>query len=45
MSQDHLEFIFEAIINHCGSSNNPNLKQFQIIYKRLLFKEVYKELL
>ena len=46
MSQDQLELLFDAIRAHGGSTNNPNIKHFQTIYKRLIMRdEVYKELL
>ena len=46
MSQDHLELLFGAIRAHGGTSNNPNIKQFQTIYKRLLMRnEAYNKLL
>ena len=46
MSQDHLELLFGAIRAHGGTSNNPNIKQFQTIYKRLLMRnEAYNKLI
>ena len=46
MSQDHLELLFGAIRSNGGSSNNPTVTQFQVIYKRLLMRnEVNKFIL
>lgn len=36
LSQDHLEIFFSAIRSAGGSNNNPNCRQFEAIYKRLL---------
>ena len=40
MCQDHLELLFGAGRAHGGCSNNPTIKQFQTIYKRLMRNEV-----
>ncbi|CAH0558772.1 unnamed protein product [Brassicogethes aeneus] len=38
LSQDHLELFFGAIRSRGGYNNNPNAKQFEAAYKRLLVR-------
>eukprot|EP00064_Thunnus_orientalis_P015343 superscaffoldBa00002830_g15395 len=38
LSQNHLELFFSAIRAHGGYNNNPNVRQFQGAYKRLLVR-------
>ncbi|KAL2085045.1 hypothetical protein ACEWY4_020563 [Coilia grayii] len=38
LSQDHLELFFSAIRARGGYNNNPNVRQFRGVYKRLLVR-------
>lgn len=37
-SQDHLELLFSCIRSRGGHNNNPNVKQFQLALRKLMFR-------